>query len=532
MLTGHSSYSFAVGLFALWHTGRVAVLPPNHQPESLAETAMGIRGIVTDMAYKAGKFPQINPLALVARRRNWPKLRALTPCLELFTSGSTGDRKVVLKTLAQLQNEVSVLEKTFGERLRRCHIYSTIPPHHLYGLLFRLLWPLSAARPFADDTALLWQELTPSLLRSPPSCLISSPTHLERMSLRGNNALRNARPRLIFSSGGPLQESAVKRIRQTWGQAPIEVYGSTETGGVGWRQRQIIPGSDHWVPFQGVILSQKGAQERRRLRVSSPFVGMPETSFLMGDLGIVYKDGTFRLDGRADRIIKIAEKRLSLDDMERRLAKHPWVREAKIVLLKSTPLVSRVTLGAVVILHSPARSELKSAGRAVMARAFRNHLRKSFDDSTLPRSFRFVDEMPRTPQGKLSQAVLANLFHKRFDPSRTTPQRLSIAVKTTSLRLRLLVPRELAYFEGHFPGYSVVPGVVQLRWVVQAAEEWLGRRITVRRMEAIKFKNVLRPGALFLLTLNKEHSGGERVLQFALMGKARLYSSGRLVLSL
>ena len=43
--------------------------------------------------------------------------------------------------------------------------------------------------------------------------------------------------RAIFSSGGPLLPESSQQAHALLGQSPTEVYGSSETGGVAWRQR-------------------------------------------------------------------------------------------------------------------------------------------------------------------------------------------------------------------------------------------------------------------------------------------------------
>jgi acyl-coenzyme A synthetase/AMP-(fatty) acid ligase len=531
LLCGQSAYTFGVGLFALWQTGRVAVLPANQQPESLAEVSKGVRGILSESSPQGNRLPWISPLAVTSDRHDWKELKITRACLELFTSGSTGERKAVTKTLAQLQNEIAVLEKTFGSLLGSCQVYSTVPPQHIYGLLFRLLWPLCAGRPFADDTLLLWEELGPRLAQASAASLVSSPAHLERISPAGKNALHRAGLRAIFSSGGPLQQSAVNEIREHAGKAPVEVFGSTETGGVGWRQRKSLTGSEDWTPLSKVTVSQVGSQPSGRLRVRSPFVSSSTHTFLMGDRGRVFKDQTFRLEGRIDRVVKIAEKRLSLDDMERRLQQHAWVAESKILVLASSNGTLRQSLGAAIVLNEQGRSHLRDVGRAGLATAFRAHLQKSFDASTVPRSFRFMESLPQNAQGKLAHSELAALFQSRFDPSVTTPQRLQTTKKKSSLHLRLRVPEDLAYLEGHFPEHAIVPGIVQLRWVVEAATQWLGKRISIRRMEAVKFKTVLLPGRLFSLVVERDTSGAQESLRFSLTEKQIQYSSGRLVLS-
>jgi 3-hydroxymyristoyl/3-hydroxydecanoyl-(acyl carrier protein) dehydratase len=62
-----------------------------------------------------------------------------------------------------------------------------------------------------------------------------------------------------------------------------------------------------------------------------------------------------------------------------------------------------------------------------------------------------------------------------------------------SVQFSLSVTHDLPFFPGHFPQESVLPGVVMLDWVVQFAEQLLPIKIDFEGMEAIKFKQVVRP---------------------------------------
>ena len=94
----------------------------------------------------------------------------------------------------------------------------------------------------------------------------------------------------------------------------------------------------------------------------------------------------------------------------------------------------------------------------------------------------------------------------------------------------LRVPTDLAYLDGHFEGFPVVPGVVQLRWALDAAGELLGGAPCVREIEALKFKDLLRPGQRFALRV--EVADGGKRLRFRLGDEHddQLYSSGRCTL--
>ena len=58
----------------------------------------------------------------------------------------------------------------------------------------------------------------------------------------------------------------------------------------------------------------------------------------------------------------------------------------------------------------------------------------------------------------------------------------------------LHVPTNLAGIEGHFAGFPVVPGIMQIGWSLDAAEVLLGEPPRVRRLDAVKFPSLLRPG--------------------------------------
>jgi 3-hydroxymyristoyl/3-hydroxydecanoyl-(acyl carrier protein) dehydratase len=109
------------------------------------------------------------------------------------------------------------------------------------------------------------------------------------------------------------------------------------------------------------------------------------------------------------------------------------------------------------------------------------------------------------------------------------PELMAERWTTRSGTLELRVPRNLDCWPGHFPGRSVVPGFLQLDWVMRFASRWLGSAPRVRSIEGLKFKSVLGPGERFTLTL--ERSGDGAGLRFRLAGGDRIFSLGRFVLA-
>ncbi len=66
--------------------------------------------------------------------------------LTLYTSGSSGTPKPIRKTLAQFNAEVHTLETQWGALVGDATVLGSVPHHHIYGLLFRVFWPLAAGR--------------------------------------------------------------------------------------------------------------------------------------------------------------------------------------------------------------------------------------------------------------------------------------------------------------------------------------------------------------------------------------------------
>src|SRR5690606_37926347 len=88
-------------------------------------------------------------------------------------------------------------------------------------------------------------------------------------------------------------------------------------------------------------------------------------------------------------------------------------------------------------------------------------LARGHDAVTRPRRWRFVDVLPLDTQGKTSEAALRQLFR----PHRPQPQWLLRDAGQALLTFDL--DPALAVFDGHFPGYPILPGVAQLDWAVR-----------------------------------------------------------------
>ena len=111
---------------------------------------------------------------------------------------------------------------------------------------------------------------------------------------------------------------------------------------------------------------------------------------------------------------------------------------------------------------------------------------------------------------------------------RLNPEILAERRSTDAWERDLRVPADLSCWPGHFPDYSIVPGVLQLAWTIGLLGEYIGGVPKVQHLEALKFKTPLLP--LQQLTLSLEPGRDASSFRFKLADEGRTFSEGRIVL--
>lgn len=400
LLACDTSDLFAVGLCAGLLAGKQLILPGNTQAGTLSELTHEFDGILADTCLCEGKTFLPLKKELSCSDALWPQNDKLGE-LVLFTSGSSGLPKAITKTIDQLDAEVSILEQTFAAHLPQCSVISTVSHQHIYGLLFKILWPLAASRPFLSDLVEYPETLTYYTNLLPNLCLISSPAQLSRLPEALENQPQYRSPSLVFSSGGPLSHKAAIEITHCYGKPPIEVYGSTETGGIAYRRQSRE--NQPWRAFSSHQIKQD--LQEGALLLQSPY--LESNDWLRCDDKIeLTGEGEFILLGRLDRIVKIEEKRICLVQMETLLESHPLVSQAALLVLEQP----RIQLGAAIVLSAQGQQMLADEGKLAVNNRLKAHLLTQFERVTLPRRWRYPSELSTNAQGKRLHQELKELF--------------------------------------------------------------------------------------------------------------------------
>jgi hypothetical protein len=235
-------------------------------------------------------------------------------------------------------------------------------------------------------------------------------------------------------------------------------------------------------------------------------------------------DGRLTLQGRADRIVKIEEKRISLDLIEARLVQSPLVQEARVLVIDGP----RQRIAAFVILSDAGAAMLNTSGKHAMNSRLREELAHAVERIALPRSWRYLDVFPVNAQGKTTRAELMALLDDAQPAKRPIMPHMRLVEKDAQRALyELMAPRDLLYFDGHFPQTPILPGVAQLEWAMMLARECFPLPPLFRGIQALKFQHVILPEAPFSLEL--QHDAIKGCVAFHYFSPGCVHASGRLM---
>ncbi len=496
--------TFTAALLALWESGQSALLPGDDRPATLARLMPLVVGRLPaePSPEDTQDLSARDSLATTQRETDRNSAGATVVAADseaaekeavvLCTSGSTGQPSLEPKCFRQLDEELERHAALWP--LAQTAVVCQVSHQHIYGLLAGILAPLCHGAPFCGDDSrfpeVMAQRVSEATSVGLDACLVASPAQLSR--LPQHLALHHQRIARVLCSGAPLSRDDAIRCERLLDSPVIEIYGSTETGGIAHRRQSS---GDLWTPFPGVELDLNDSA----LRLRSPFLARPEQWWDQADRVERQGEG-FRLLGRRDRLAKIGGKRVSLTALEQRLCQHEVVQDARCVDLD----LRDGRLGVVLAVAGDALPQQHEARRRLIS-TLREHLASEHEPSAIPRYWRFVESLPLNPQGKHDHATLRRFFDDLDDDR--LPRWLGAVDVDDEQRITLEVPERLRYLEGHFEGFALVPGVVLVQWAIHHARERFPALCAFRGVDRLKFQKVLRPGQRLTLTLKRRTDG-------------------------
>jgi len=187
--------------------------------------------------------------------------------------------------------------------------------------------------------------------------------------------------------------------RQT-GVPVVEIYGSTETGGIAARNR--ASGEEDFTPFDTVDLKiEQEAIMVRSDHLAPDLTDYGRRYFRMADRAAETRGGRFSLLGRSDGIVKVGGKRVDLEAVRQIIKRHASVVEAQVIALPVDR--ARENQIVAVVEGCPDASELDA------------FLQDSLEPYARPRRIKIVDKIPVTAAGKYDRKTIEGLFTPATD---------------------------------------------------------------------------------------------------------------------
>lgn len=473
-----SARRFLIALAAVWRSGGTAILPATDKPGYLDEINQQFDLHLDDDAIDArlARTPG-QPTSRTAQNAIDPQKNSAEYQAIFFTSGSSGTPKPVIKSLAQIEDEIAIQRPLWQPIIPTgARMIGLVSHQHIYGLIFRIIWPVITKQTFTADPAPFWDMVVNDIAAG--DVLITSPAQLKNLHPDLETA---PRPSIVLSSGGPLDLATAQETTRVLGVCPTEIYGSTETGGIAWRQ-QTAPNTP-WSPFPHL---QTGLNDAECLRVCASHVAGNDWYQTQDRATINADTGCFTLHGRADRVVKVEGKRISLGAVEQHLRQSDLVSDAVALLADENDR----RLAVVAVLTDKGNAELQKRGPFRMGRLLRREVARFEEDAALPQRWRFVDQLPSDSQGKRPLHLLRTLFTPKTG---ITPLIHSQTREGQKAVLGLTLRSDMTCFQGHFPGQPILPGVVQLHWVARIASDIFGSPKAVGEVSQLKFRHPITP---------------------------------------
>ena len=348
-----------------------------------------------------------------------------------FEPGSAGDVALLLHTSGTTRRpkQVPLLQRNLVASVRAiaAHYrlaaddvsYCAMPLFHVHGLIASTLAQLavggSVVTPRRLSQRRYWQQVSAHGV----TWVSASPTVHTELIEHGTGPAPSIR--FVRSCSSALSPGLLRRLEELYRAPVLEAYGMTEASHQ--MTSNPLPPARHLPGSVGVpagaevrIVDQAGrdlpAGQPGEVAVRGPgltpgYLGDPEVNaesffdgwFRTGDRGLL-EDGYLRLEGRIKELIIRGGENISPGEVEDALKAHPAVSDAVCFGIDDDKY-GQVVAAAVVLKGEADPAQLRARCRASLA------------DFKVPKVIHVVNEIPRTPTGKIQRSLVASRLNGR-----------------------------------------------------------------------------------------------------------------------
>ena len=337
-----------------------------------------------------------------------------------YTSGTTGEPKVVKKTYENLEAEALDMADFFKVS-KDMVIVSTVNPEHMFGAVFTVMLAKVTGCRLEPERVFFPEDLKDY----GKYIFVTSPSFLAKLAKYDFKF--KYKPQMIIAAGANLDDEVFEYFENI---CPVtDIYGSTETGTVAYRQSH----KEHLKVFDNVKMEVIDG----KVVVKSPYFSEPE--IVLNDNLEFFKDG-FLVKGRNDRIVKIYEKRILLDSVEKNLNSNELVEKSHCLKIDDR-------LCAAVVLNEKGRKLLLEKGKFAVTKVLNKHAHTDVTGALIHcKRWRFLFELPLTNSGKINGARVREIFNTNV----TYPDIIEFSISSCGADFKLIFPHNSSFSKDIF----------------------------------------------------------------------------------
>jgi acetyl-CoA synthetase len=400
--------------------------PANRGKLDEVPNAPKIAVVSNGAALKAGDFDFTAELA--KQSANFaPVLRRGSDLFALMsTSGTTGSPKGVPVPLKALLAFRVYMTDAIDLRLED-KFWNIADPGWAYGLYYAVTGPLLLGHATTFYNGPFTAQSTYKIIKNHGiTNLAGAPTAYRLLIAEGPEAAAGVKGqlRVVSSAGEPLNPEVIRWFAENLSAPIYDHYGQTENGMMVNNHHglahKVRPGSAG-LPMPGyrmVVLSDDGKElppntpgtvaadiARSPLLWFTGYLNQDTPAiaggyYRTGDTMELSPEGDISFVGRNDDVITSSGYRIGPFDVESALIEHPAVIEAAVVG-KPDPERTEIVKAFVVLGRDFEASE-------ELAEELRQHVRRRLSAHAYPREIAFMEQLPKTPSGKIQRFILRN----------------------------------------------------------------------------------------------------------------------------
>lgn len=332
-------------------------------------------------------------------------------CMIQYSSGTTGSPKPIRYNQGAITVASVVMKLGVGLKPHDTYFCPSSPAWG-HGIWYGTIAPLTFGKAVGTFSGKFDAEILLEAIEEFEATNMAAISSHYRLAMEAWKESYKSKLRIISFTGEAISKSTIQALKNNWGLVPYTQYGTTETGPIcldygGFDDWVVKPGSLGKPMFGGIEVAVVD-EEGKVLppgQLGQIALKKGDQWTRIGDSAYMDEDGYYWYLGRADDVIISAGYTIGPIEVEQALLKHPSVEECAVV---GSPDEDRgeIVKGFV---------KLKEGHQASdeLDKIIKEFVRDKLSKHEYPRELEFIDELPKTADGKIKRKVLKEMEIQR-----------------------------------------------------------------------------------------------------------------------